>query len=255
MLSPTQRFSNRVEDYIKYRPGYPPEVIDLLRRECGLTPAAVVADIGSGTGILTEMLLKEGCQVFAVEPNREMRAASERLLGTRAGFHSRDGAAEATGLREASVDLITAAQAFHWFDREPAGREFRRILKPGGSLALIWNDRKTDATPFQAAYEELVRQCATDYAATSHKQIDDVEIDKFFKPSGFKKAVFANRQSFDFEGLRGRLLSSSYAPAQGQPGHESMLRQLTALFHAHQRDGRVAFDYDVLVYYGQLRPA
>jgi len=251
MIDSTQRFSSRVENYLRYRPGYPPAILDLLKDECGLTSASVVADIGSGTGILTELFLRNDNPVFAVEPNREMRAAAERLLGKYANFTSRSGAAEATTLPEQSVDFITAGQAFHWFEREPARREFLRILKPGGRTVLIWNERSM-ASPFAKAYEDLLRTYGTDYEAVNHKHTAAKMIRSFFGVNGYELAHFPNRQILDWEGLKGRLLSSSYAPEPGHPRHAPMLNALNALFSGYQTSGTVVFEYDTLVYYGQL---
>ncbi|MFO1512348.1 MAG: class I SAM-dependent methyltransferase [Verrucomicrobiota bacterium] len=252
MLAPTQRFSNRVENYVRYRPGYPTEVLELLRTDCGLNSASVVADIGSGTGKFTELLLQSGCHVFGVEPNQEMREAGERLLKSHPRFTSVAATAEATTLPDRSADLIVAGQAFHWFDRERSREEFVRILKPRGWVALIWNDRRTGSTPFLAAYEALLREFATDYEQVNHRNIDEAMLRQFFHAEP-KLRRFPYSQQFDFVGLKGRLLSSSYAPEQGQPKHEAMLGELRRIFDAHQQGGRVAFDYDTLVYYGQLR--
>ncbi len=148
-----ERFSNRVEDYVRYRPGYPRAVLDLLREECGFAPESVVADIGSGTGILTQMLLENGNVVYGVEPNAEMRAAGESLLQRYARFRSVAGSAEATTLPDASVDFVFVGQAFHWFEPKAARAEFERVLKPRGWVAVIWNERKKDATAFLREYE------------------------------------------------------------------------------------------------------
>jgi len=251
MLSPTQRFSNRVDNYIRYRPSYPAEVIELLQAECGLTSGSTVGDIGSGTGKLTELLLPHAKQVFAVEPNREMREAGERLLGNDVNFTSVNGTAEATTLPDSSVDLVVAGQAFHWFDRERAKAEFQRILKPGGSVALIWNDRQVDSTPFLAAYEALLRSLGTDYEQVNHRNIDAGKLQQFFgRAPGVKSFPYV--QPFDFFGLKGRLLSSSYAPAEGEPGCDAMLAKLREIFDAHQQGGEVAFRYDTVVYFERL---
>ena len=252
MTDSTQRFSSRVENYVKYRPGYPQAILDLLAEKCGLNRKSVIADVGSGTGILTRLLLESGAKVFAVEPNREMREAAEALLSRQPNFASVTGTAESTTLDAASVDLITAGQAFHWFDRVKTRREFSRILKPGGCVALIWNDRRTEATPFLRAYEQLLQSFATDYAAVDHKQIDAAVIAEFFRPGRFKVASFPNQQVFNFAGLRGRLESSSYAPEAGHPKHAPMLKTLREIFDAHQTGGKVVFEYDTQVYYGQL---
>lgn len=252
MLNSTQRFTSRVANYIKYRPGYPAAILDPLKKECRFTSASVIADIGSGTGILTELFLKNGNPVFGVEPNREMREAAERLLNNYPAFQSVSGTAEATTLLDNTIDVITAGQAFHWFDRDGAHQEFLRILKPGGWVALIWNDRNITSRPFFKAYEDLLLAYGTDYEAVGHKHADADAIGSFFGPGGFKQASFPNQQVFDFEGLKGRLLSSSYAPEAGHPKHAPMLDALAAIFREHQANEQVTFEYDTTVYYGRL---
>ena len=251
MLAPTERFSSRVENYVRYRPGYPAEVLELLRTECGLAAESIIAEVGSGTGKLTELLLQSESRVFGVEPNREMREAGERLLKGSQRFTSVAASAEMTTLLTGSVDVIVAGQAFHWFDQERSRTEFLRILKPGGWVVLVWNDRQTDTTPFLAAYEALLREFATDYEQVNHRNIDSTMLSHFFRAEP-KLKKFPYSQHFDFEALKGRLLSSSYAPEQGQPRHNAMLERLRQIFDTYQQKGRVAFDYDTLVYYGRL---
>ena len=250
-MDPTRRFSSRVENYVRYRPRYPRQVLDTLAGECGLAPHSVVADVGSGTGFLTELFLQNGNRVFGVEPNPDMRQAGERLLRDYPAFTSVDGAAEATTLADHSVDFVVAGQAFHWFDAARARAEFLRILKPGGWVALVWNDRKTEGTTFLAAYERLLKTCSTDYEQVNHRHVGEDDFGAFFG-GPFRQASFPSRQVFDFDGLRGRLMSSSYAPEAGHPSHEPMLDDLRALFEAHQAGGTVAFEYDTLLYYGRL---
>ena len=249
---PTRRFSSRVENYIRYRPGYPPEVLDVLRGAGALKGGSVVADIGSGTGIFAALLLPEAGKLYGVEPNAEMRAAGEQALAGNPKFTSVNGTAEATALPAGSVDLITAAQAFHWFDRSRTRTEFARILKPEGWIALIWNDRHVDSTPFLCDYESLLRTFATDYAEVRHKELDLARVRDFIGGDAVTLTVLPNRQVFDYQALRGRLLSSSYAPEEGQPGHIPMLRRLEDIFQQHQRGGPVAFEYDTQVYCAQL---
>lgn len=251
MSSPTERFTSRVETYIKYRPTYPAAVIDLLRSECGLTADAIVADVGSGTGILSELVLKNGNEVIGVEPNQAMRLAAEHLLSSYPRFRSVEGSAEASTLPSASVDLITAGQAFHWFDATAARREFARILKPNRYVALIWNDRQLDSTEFLRGYEALLRQYGTDYAKVQELNPEGV-ITEFFAPTGFTLQRFPNRQEFDYDGFKGRVLSASYTPEPGNPNFESMLSGLRKLFDSYQVEGKVAFEYDTKVFYGQL---
>jgi SAM-dependent methyltransferase len=247
----TARFSSRVEKYVRYRPSYPKEILDLLRKPCGLTPQSVIADVASGTGIFTRLLLENGNRAFGVEPNPEMRRAGEEYLASFANFTSVAGTAEATTLPERSVDLVTAAQAAHWFDRAKARREFVRILKPGGWTVLIWNERETDSTPFLRDYENLLLTYGTDYQEIRHERTTD-EIDGFFAPSPFRSATLEMRQDCDYAGLEGRLLSSSYIPNSDHPRYEPMLRELGKLFDAHQANGQVVLAYVTRVYYGQI---
>jgi len=251
-IDPTLRFASRVEAYERYRPSYPREISTLLVSETGLTSAAVIADIGSGTGILTGLFLGNGNRVFAVEPNREMRQACERRFALERNFTSVAGRAEETTLASARIDYATAGQAFHWFDPARARAEFRRILKPGGWAVLVWNQRRIEGSRFSGEYERLLREYGTDYDHVKHRHTDRNAIRKFFGATGPREARFDNRQEFDFESLKGRLLSCSYAPEAGHPKHEPMLATLGELFEREQRDGWVAFDYDTYVYYGHL---
>jgi ubiquinone/menaquinone biosynthesis C-methylase UbiE len=246
----TQRFSSRVENYVRYRPGYPREVVELLKEACGLTSGAVIADIAFGTGIFTRMLLDNGNRVFGVEPNADMRRAGEEFLAGYSGFTSVTGTAEATTLADHSVDTVTAAQAAHWFDCDKARREFVRILKPGGSLVLLWNDRRMDSTEFLRQYEQLLRTYGTDYEDVRQQGMT-LAIEGFFGPS-FHTRAFEYKQTFDYAGLEGRLLSSSYAPQKDSPKYDPMLRELRRIFDGQQVNGKVSFDYDTRVYYGQL---
>ena len=247
----TSRFSDRVENYVRYRPGYPSAALEVLKNDCGLTPAQVVADVASGTGIWTRMLLENGNFVYGVEPNAEMRQAGERLLAGFSQFTSVEGTAEATTLPDSSVDFVTSAQAAHWFDRERSRQEFARILKPGGWLVLLWNERVTDATPFLREYEQLLLRYGTDYELVRHERTTDA-VNEFFDPAPFQERGFTMRQEFDYPGLEGRLLSSSYAPGPGDAKHAPMLEELRRIFDEHARNNRVAFDYKTRVYFGRI---
>jgi SAM-dependent methyltransferase len=247
----TSRFSDRVENYILYRPGYPTEALQTLRDECGLAAESVVADIASGTGIWSRMLLENGNAVFGVEPNDAMREAGERLLAAFPRFTSVAGTAEATTLADHSADFVTAAQAGHWFHRERSRREFVRILKPGGWLALLWNERLTDTTPFLRDYEDLLLKYGTDYEQVRHERTTDA-VNEFFDPSPYQERAFDMRQEFDYAGVEGRLLSSSYAPGPEHPLHSAMLRQLRRIFDAYAVSGRAVFEYKTRLYFGQI---
>jgi SAM-dependent methyltransferase len=250
--SPTTRFSDRVENYLRYRPGYPPEVLKLLREECGLQPSHIVADIAAGTGVFTRLLLENGNSVFAVEPNTEMREAGVHELEGYDGLVSVAGTAEETTLSSASVEFVTAAQAAHWFDLSRARAEFVRILKPEGWCVLIWNERDTARTPFLRDYEELLLAYGTDYKEIRHERTTAI-IHKFFAPAQYEEDVFELQQQFDYQGLAGRLLSSSYAPNEGHPRHAPMMKELQRIFRTHATNDKVAFEYKTRVYYGKLK--
>jgi len=250
-MIPTQRFTDRVDDYVRARPGYPPAAIGMLADVLRLDGSRTVADVGAGTGISAEALLGRGAKVIAIEPNAAMRAAAAARLGAREGFRAVDGTAEATTLDAASVDAVVAAQAFHWFDRPAFRRECLRILKPGGAVALLWNVRRVEASPFDTAYEALLREHATDYLVVRHENVVDDELAAFFG-GPLERGVFDNPQPLDLAGLRARLLSSSYVPAAGDPRCEAMLAALEALFSAHASGGRVVMSYDTRVYAGPL---
>jgi SAM-dependent methyltransferase len=251
---PTVRFSSRVENYRRYRPGYPAETLDVLRRVCGFTPESVVADVGCGTGIFSELLLSHGNTVYGVEPNAPMRAVAGELLTAWPRLRLSGGTAENTGLPDASVDLVTAAQAFHWFDRGPARREFVRILRPGGWLALIWNERRDAGTPFLEDYENLLATLGTDYLAVRHRDVDLAAVQAFAGHGDVILSEIESRQLLDEEGLAGRVFSSSYTPEPGHPNYEPMRQRVAEIFREHQRDGKVALIYDTRVYCAQLPP-
>ena len=248
----TQRFSSRVSDYVKYRPGYPSAVVTLLEDECGLGPESVVADVGSGTGLLSELFLRHGNRVYGVEPNREMREAGEQLLAAYPNFVSVEGRAEETTLEEASVDFVAAGQAFHWFDPPRARREFARILRPEGWVVIVWNDRRTSGTPFLEDYERLLLAYGTDYKEVSVKYAEESSLAALFGPVAPSQKTFDNEQVFDFDGLRGRLTSASYTPEPGHPSYAPMMSELAAVFRRHEQGGRVVVTYDTKVFYGRL---
>jgi len=253
MLSsaPTERFSSRIENYVRFRPSYPKDVIDVLQTECGLTPNSVVADIASGTGLFTRLLLENGNRVFGVEPNKDMRLAGEHYLAGFPNFVSVGGTAESTTLPDRSVDLITCAQAAHWLKREEAVPEFQRILKPSHFVVILFNDRNVKGNPFSDNYEELVVKYGTDYSEVQRLGRIFEGVD-FFAPYRCEKRTLPNHQDFDYESLEGRLLSSSYAPQRGDPSFDPMIVDLKRVFEKHQRSGRVRMEYDTNIYFGKL---
>jgi SAM-dependent methyltransferase len=254
MSTATERFTSRAGNYARYRPGYPPAAVTLLQHHCGLSPHAVVADVGSGTGILSALLLESGAQVIGVEPNAAMRAVAEATLGAWPRFRSVNGTAEDTTLAPQSVDLVVVGQAFHWFDVAQARREALRVSRAGAWAALLWNERPQDATPFLADYEAILTRHAPQYASITASRANESSMREFFG-GAMQFAAFPNQQQLDFEGLQGRLMSSSYAPEPGDPAHAPMMAAVAKLFDAHARQGRVVLPYQTLVYFGRLKPA
>jgi SAM-dependent methyltransferase len=247
-----QRFSSRVADYARYRPGYPSAVIDLLGAEWGLQPEHAVADIGSGTGFLSELFLKNGNRVFGVEPNLEMRQAGEEYLANYPNFTSINGSAEAAALPDACVDFIAAGQAFHWFEQQAARREFARILKSRGWVVVIWNDRRMAESGFGRDYENLLVRYCTDYTRIKGAYPQTHNVRAFFGERQFQVRELPNGQEFDFDGLLGRLCSSSYAPQEGHPNFVPMRRELRGIFDQYQKNGRVSMEYKTHIFFGQL---
>jgi SAM-dependent methyltransferase len=251
---PVTRFSDRAEDYVKYRPHYSHDVVLALQQACGLRPQHIVADVGCGTGLLAIIFLENGNRVVGVEPNRAMRIAGENYLAAYPDFSMVDGSAEATGLADASSDFVIAGQAFHWFRPDETRVEFARILKPNGWVALVWNDRDSISKPFLRAYEDFLLRHSTDYEQIAHKYLATYDaLQRFFAPEGVRLIEQRNQQELDFDGLRGRLLSSSYVPKAGDK-HEAMMRELPRLFSSHAENGHVTLEYDTKIFYGHLQP-
>lgn len=251
IIETAERFRGRVESYRQHRPRYPEAVVDLLRTECGLTETSSIADIAAGTGLLAEKFLQHGFAVTAVEPNDEMRAACETLTERFPGLHCVAGSAEATGLPSQCFDLITVAQALHWFDLERAGSEFARILQPEGCCAVIYNERRMSGDAFHDGYEKLLRDFGIDYPKVQRQHLTPEKIDAFFAPSPMKRAVFPNAQDLALEALAGRIVSSSYMPKAEHPRYAAMQTAIAELFEKHERDGYVRLEYDCVVYYSQ----
>jgi SAM-dependent methyltransferase len=247
----TERFSDRVDNYIRYRPGYPAGIFDFLREKVNFGQEVIIADIGSGTGISAEMFLRHGNKVYAVEPNKEMREAANRLLCSYDKYIGVNGTSEATTLPDHSVDLVVAAQAFHWFDRDAFNRECHRIGREGAHCLLVWNERRV-SSDFEKAYEDLLLQYATDYLTIDHRNIKPDDINHFFAPHMVMSTTLHNEQLFDYDGVKGRLLSSSYAPNEGEPNFEPMIAHLRHIFDLYQSDGRVGFSYDCKLFLGEI---
>lgn len=248
----TTRFSNRVADYVQFRPHYPVEIIDLLSAKCDLTPESVIADIGSGTGFIAKLFLENGNPVIGIEPNKEMREVGEEYLADFGRFTSMDGTAEATRLPAHAMDIAIAGQAFHWFDHAKARAEFLRILKPEGFAVLVWNVRRTESTPFLRDYEELVTTFGTDYQEINHQNSQTQSVLAPFFGGEYFTSRFDNIQRFDLDGLMGRIHSSSYMPAHDHANYKATAKRAKEIFAAYQQNGKVAFEYNTMIYYGLM---
>jgi SAM-dependent methyltransferase len=247
----TERFSTRVDNYVKYRPHYPAAIIPYLAAEAGLTRHTIVADIGAGTGISAQPFLDNGNKVYAIEPNTEMREMAQQLLQRYPGFTGLAGSAEHTTLPAASIDLIVAGTAFHWFDQTATAAEFRRIGRPDAHVVLMWNVRQAEL-PFEKGYEKLLHQFGTDYKDMQHRNVGASQLASFFLSGTIREKSFQNAQIFDFPALKGRLLSSSYAPEKDHPVYEAMIKALEELFEKYQEQGMVKFHYETKVYTGKV---
>jgi ubiquinone/menaquinone biosynthesis C-methylase UbiE len=251
-LKPTERFSNRVENYLKYRPHYPEETIIFLKSELNFTKENIIADIGSGTGFLSELSLKNGNVVYGVEPNKEMRESGENYLNKFENFKSINGSAEQTTLKDASVDLVTAGQAFHWFDPDECRKEFQRILRNNKAVALVWNERTLNTSNFMVEYENILQNFATDYGGSTNRNLDENKIKAFFNTARLNLGCFKNTQVLDFPGLKGRSLSASYTPTEDNNNYGSFIRALEETFFKHQKNGFIEMIYETKVYLGNL---
>jgi SAM-dependent methyltransferase len=250
---PTARFTTRVENYLKARPGYPAEIVALLQERCGLTRKAVLVDVGCGTGLLAKVFCEFGCRVLGVEPNAAMREAGRRSLAAYPNFEMRDGQAEFLPFAAASADFITAGQAFHWFDLDRSRQEFMRILKPAGWAVLVWNDRELAGSKFAEDYESLVVRLGTDYPGVRQRgQATLAAFERFFGNRAFARHSYPNRQELDYPGFVARALSSSYMPAPGHPDHPATMLALDRIFREHETAGVVTMCYTTTVTYGQM---
>ncbi len=250
MIDPAHRFSDRVENYVKYRPHYPSAIIDLLEARFNFDERKVVADVGSGTGISAELFLRNGNKVFGVEPNAPMRLAAETTLRHYHQFVSVAGSAEATTLPDMSCDVIVAGQAFHWFDRHRAKTEFQRIAARECVTVLLWNDR-VNVSPFMIAYEEFIQRFAIDYNEVNHTQIADDIVADFLSPAAVSRCEFSHHRMMDFDGIKGLLLSSSYMPNTSHDRYSEMIEELRYFFNRFQENEVVRLEYVTRMYCGK----
>ena len=252
MMKPTERFSTRVDAYREHRPRYPREIVDVLRRDCELASEAVVVDVAAGTGLLAEIFLENGNPVIAVEPNAAMRSVCEELRAAFPKLACVDSTAEATGLADASVDMITVGQAMHWFDLDTTRREFARILRPAGRCVVVYNHRKTGGDAFHEGYERILVEFGRDYGAVQSSHMTEDRLADFFAPAAMRCTTLPNHQDLTLEGLRGRVLSSSYMPQQGDENYPAMINSVDALFAQHACNGVIRMEYQCALCSGQI---
>jgi SAM-dependent methyltransferase len=248
----TERFSERVEAYLAGRPRYPAAIVNHLAGRGSLPANATIADIGIGTGLSAEPFLAAGYRVIGIEPNAPMRAAGAEYLGRYPDFEMREGNADATGLSAESVELVLAAQAFHWFDAARFRAESLRILRPGGWAALIWNDRDLDGTPFLAGYEALLIEHGRDYLAIRYRHRGTDAIPVYFGGHAPVAAEFPHRRRMGWNALAALAKSASYLPSEGQPGHAELMAALRRLFDAHAEQGTIEMRYTCRVHAATL---
>lgn len=260
-LNPTARFSNRVEDYAKYRPHYPSALLEMIRATLPISERTVIADIGAGTGIFTQCLLDLDTWIYGVEPNDAMRAYAEKDSIFHKTIENTEiekvefvkGTSKDTTLESNSVDLITVAQAFHWFEPNETKNEFLRILKENGYVMILWNDRKIADSGFSFEYEEILRTHCTEYSVVTHKNLDESYIRSFYEPYTCTRFDYDNTQKVDFDSLFGRAKSSSYVPISDAAFMERIETELRSLFDRYQNNNTVDFEYVTTVYIGRIK--
>ncbi|MEO1435349.1 MAG: class I SAM-dependent methyltransferase [Bacteroidota bacterium] len=252
-MDSTKRFSDRVQDYIRYRPEYPAKVISYLQERNLLLPGDAVADLGSGTGKSSIIFLQKGIKTFGIEPNEAMRFAAEDLLSSFSHFESIDGTAEQTTLPDHSIKLAVAGQAFHWFDIPKARREVQRILQPNGYALLLYNIRADDASGFMKDYHQFLLDYSTDYRLINKRKVDPIAYQAFFGHAHYESAQFPNQQVFDLEGLKGRYFSCSYALPDNHPNFVEALEKLEVLFDQYQKNGQLEMIYRTEIFWGHLK--
>ena len=250
-MDATEKFSGKAEGYEKYRPSYPKELLDYLYQDVGFQENSVIADIGAGTGIFSRLLLERGSRVYCVEPNDDMRRVARQKLQ---GFPSCtfvDATAEHTLLDDRSVDFFTAAQAFHWFDQTAFAAECRRILRAGGKVVLVWNNREKDSTIIKETYRICQEICPDSQGFSGGKETPE-KYQSFFREGRYEERAFPNDQRMDLEGFLGRYLSASYAPSQEENRYFAFTKALTELFDSYQKGGAVTLPNQTHCYVGEV---
>jgi len=253
-MEPTTRFTDKAKYYHSGRPGYPKEVLTIIKNITNISPdpTSIIADIGSGTGKLSEIFLKYGVTVVGVEPNKAMREIAESRMKGYKNFISIDGTAESTGIEDHSVDLITVGQSFHWFNLPKTRKEFQRILKPDRYVVIVWNNRNAEISQFFREYKTLLTDFGTDYHEVTKAKISKEDFSDFFGSDNYERFLRPNKQWMDYEGLRLRLLSTSYIPPEESDSYPAMIQRLKELFKKHQINKSVSLDYETEILIGKI---
>ena len=246
-LSPIERFSPLVENYAKYRPGYPEQILFTLEKHFGINNEKIIADIGSGTGQLSKLFVNKYYQTYGIEPNAAMRMVSINEFATYLNFKAIKGTAEQTFLYSESIDLIVAGQSFHWFDNEMSKIEFNRILKHKGIIALIWNERKNE-TEFMQRYERLLQKHCSNYKINNHKEYDYRKIKELFSEKKVDLFIFENQQKMDFTAFIGRLKSCSYCPSENDKHYAFLMRGMNKLYENYKCEENITIEYNTLMF-------
>lgn len=250
-MNTTQNFSGLANVYTMGRPVYATEFIDMLYSKYGVTEESIIADIGSGTGKLAKQLLDKGSMVYGVEPNADMRSIAIRELQNYAKFEAVNGTASQTTLKDNSIDYVTVAQAFHWFDVTEFKKECKRILRKDGLVFLVWNMRDMSSVVNQASYEIYKEYCPKFKGFSGGIQKDDIRIREFFD-NDYEYVTFKNPLFYDKETFIHRSLSGSYSLRQGEEGYSEYVLRLRELFDEYEENGYLEMANNTVVYVGKI---
>lgn len=247
-----ENFTGKADLYSMFRPSYPNEYINYLHSENYLSEGSVIADIGSGTGILTKLLLEKKLNVLAIEPNNDMRGIAEKNLWVYDQYKSINATAENTSLKNNSVDLITVAQAFHWFDKEKFRLECKRILKENSKVSLVWNSKDV-LSPLMIELQEICKETCPKFKGFSGGIEDTPDVyNQFLKNGIYEMMVYRNDLEMDLEGFLGRNLSSSFSPLREEKEFEPYRTALTNLFYKNGLNGKIIYPYITKSYLGYV---
>ena len=246
------KFTNKVNDYVKFRPSYPKEFIDYLHITLGMSGESVVADVGAGTGILTKLISPISGTVFAVEPNKNMRTACIEYCEGLGNITCVDGSAENTKLKDNCLDFITVAQAFHWFDADKTKMEFKRILKPTGKVILVWNSRVPENEMHMENDEICRRLCPEFKGFSGSSKAEDERYISFFENSECERTIFKNDRVLTLDQFIGGSLSASYSPNVDDLQYDDFVGSLKNLFHKYSVNGKLLVPNNTRSYAGLI---